>query len=46
MDADFAKSLGVADGDVAKLREEVKGNLRREVKRRIQSRLRSRSWTR
>lgn len=39
VDADFAKSLGVADGDVAKLREEVKGNLEREVKRRIQSRL-------
>ena len=29
----------MADGDVAKLREEVKGNLEREVKRRIQSRL-------
>lgn len=39
VDADFARSLGVADGDVAKLREEVKGNLEREVKRRIQSRL-------
>ncbi|MFU2486890.1 trigger factor [Thauera sp. WH-1] len=39
VDADFAKSLGVADGDVAKLREEVKANLEREVKRRIQSRV-------
>lgn len=39
VDADFAKSLGVADGDVAKLREEVKGNLEREVKRRIQSKI-------
>ena len=39
VNADFAKSLGVADGDVAKLREEVKGNLEREVKRRIQSKI-------
>jgi trigger factor len=39
VDTDFAKSLGVADGDVAKLREEVKGNLEREVKRRIQARV-------
>lgn len=39
VDADFAKSLGVADGDVAKLRDEVKANLEREVKRRIQSRV-------
>ncbi len=39
MDADFAKAMGVADGDVAKLREEVKGNLEREVKRRIQAKV-------
>ncbi|MFT3758479.1 trigger factor [Thauera sp.] len=39
IDADFARSLGVADGDVAKLREEVKGNLEREVKRRIQAKV-------
>ncbi len=39
VNADFAKSLGVADGDVAKLREEVKGNLEREVKRRIQAKI-------
>ncbi|HRA81705.1 MAG TPA: trigger factor [Thauera sp.] len=37
IDADFARSLGVADGDVTKLREEVRGNLEREVKRRIQA---------
>ncbi|ATE59920.1 trigger factor [Thauera sinica] len=36
---DFAKALGVADGDVAKLREEVKTNLQREVKRRIQAKV-------
>lgn len=39
VDAAFARALGVADGDVTKLHEEVKGNLEREVKRRIQARL-------
>lgn len=39
VDADFAKALGVADGDVAKLREEVRANLTREVKRRIQAKI-------
>lgn len=39
VNADFAKALGVADGDVAKLREEVKTNLQREVKRRIQAKV-------
>ncbi len=37
--ADFARALGVADGDVAKLRDEVRSNLEREVKRRIQAKL-------
>jgi trigger factor len=39
VDSDFAKALGVADGDIAKLREEIKGNLTREVKQRIQARV-------
>lgn len=39
IDAEFAKSLGVADGDVAKMREEVKANLEREVARRIKTRI-------
>jgi trigger factor len=39
VDAEFAKSLGIADGDIAKLREEVKANLGREVKRRVQARV-------
>ncbi|MBR0565862.1 trigger factor [Azoarcus sp. L1K30] len=39
VDADFAKALGVADGDVAKLRDEVRTNLTREVKRRIQAKV-------
>ncbi len=39
VDAEFAKSIGVADGDVAKMREEVKQNLEREMKKRIGGRL-------
>ncbi len=35
VDAEFAKSLGIADGDVAKMREEVKKNVAREVNRRV-----------
>jgi len=34
VDAEFAKSLGVEDGDVAKMRAEIKENLEREAKRR------------
>jgi trigger factor len=37
VDAEFAKSLGVADGDIAKMREEVKANVEREVKKRVES---------
>jgi trigger factor len=35
--ADFAKALGVADGDLAKMREEVKTNVELEVKKRVES---------
>src|SRR5262249_49570316 len=35
VDADFAKLLGVADGDVARMRNEVRANVEREVKKRI-----------
>ena len=35
VDAAFAKSLGIEDGDIAKMRAEVKKNVSREVKRRI-----------
>ncbi len=35
VDEQFAKALGIADGDVAKMREEVKKNVSREVKRRV-----------
>lgn len=39
LDADFARALGVADGDVSKLRDEVRSNLEREVKRRINAKV-------
>jgi trigger factor len=39
IDSEFAKSLGVVDGDVAKMRTEIKGNLEREVKTRLKSRV-------
>ena len=35
LDAEFARSLGVADGDLVKMRAEVKANVEREVKKRI-----------
>jgi trigger factor len=41
LDAEFAKSIGIADGDLAKMREEVKSNLEREVKKRLQSRVKN-----
>jgi trigger factor len=39
LDADFAKALGVADGDLAKMRSEVRANVEREVKKRVEARL-------
>ncbi len=39
VDADFARALGVEDGNIDTLRDEVRANLEREVKRRIQTRL-------
>ena len=40
VDAGFAKSLGVADGDLARMRAEVRANLEREVTAKLRSRLR------
>ncbi|MBI3716401.1 MAG: trigger factor [Betaproteobacteria bacterium] len=37
IDAAFAKSLGVTDGDIGKMREEIKANLERELKKRVQA---------
>jgi trigger factor len=39
IDAEFAKSLGVTDGDTAKMRSEVRANLEREVKGRLKARV-------
>lgn len=39
IDSEFARSMGIVDGDVEKMRAEIEANLRREVKRRIESRL-------
>ncbi|MCF8150957.1 MAG: trigger factor [Burkholderiaceae bacterium] len=39
IDAEFAKQLGVADGDVAKMLLEVRSNLEREVKKRLQGKV-------
>ena len=39
VDADFARSLGIHDGDVTKLREEIAVNLRRETRKRIKAKV-------
>jgi trigger factor len=38
VDAEFAKSLGMADGDLGKMRADIKVNLEREVAGRVKSR--------
>ena len=37
VDADFAKMLGITDGDLAKMRTDIKENLEREVKGRVKA---------
>jgi trigger factor len=39
VDAEFAKSLGVAEGDIQKMRSEIRTNVEREVKNRMKARL-------
>jgi trigger factor len=41
LDAEFARQLGVADGDLAKMRAEVKANVEREVKKRVEAKLKA-----
>ena len=41
LDAEFAKQLGVADGDLAKMRSEVRANVEREVAKRVEGRLKA-----
>lgn len=38
IDADFARSLGIEDGDLARMRADVRANIEREVRRRVQQR--------
>jgi trigger factor len=39
VDAAFAKTLGVADGDLEKMRGEIRANVEREVKKRVDARV-------
>ncbi len=39
VDAEFAKSLGIEDGDVAKMRAEIRANLENELKKRTKARI-------
>ena len=39
IDSEFARSMGITDGDVAKMRAEIEANLKREVKRRIEGKV-------
>jgi trigger factor len=41
LDAELAKSLGVADGDLAKMRADIRANVEREVAKRIEARVKS-----
>ena len=41
IDAEFAKSLGIVDGDTEKMRNEIETNLKREVKSRLKSRVKN-----
>ena len=38
VDADFAESIGITDGDVGKLESEIRANLQREVESRLKAR--------
>jgi trigger factor len=40
VDADFARTLGIEDGDLVKMRAEIEDNLKREVKKRLQAKIR------
>ncbi|HRK56603.1 MAG TPA: trigger factor [Burkholderiaceae bacterium] len=41
LDEAFAKAIGIADGDLSKLREEIKANLQREVETRLKVKTRA-----
>jgi trigger factor len=42
IDTEFAKTLGIPDGDLAKMRAEVRANVEREVKKRVGTDLKNR----
>ncbi|HEY5637757.1 MAG TPA: trigger factor [Burkholderiales bacterium] len=41
VDAEFAKSLGVADGSIEKMRADIRGNVEREVKKRTDAQVKN-----
>ena len=41
LDGEFAKQLGIADGDLGKMRADVRSNVEREVKKRVEARLKA-----
>ena len=41
LDAEFAKSLGVADGDLAKMRADIRANVEREMAKRVEARVKA-----
>ncbi len=43
VDAEFARTLGIADGDLARMRAEVRQNVEREVKKRLGADLKNRA---
>ncbi|MBS3936885.1 MAG: trigger factor [Sulfuritalea sp.] len=45
VDADFARALGVRDGDIAKMRAEVQANLEREVAKRLRARVKEQAMS-
>ena len=41
LDAEFAKTLGIADGDLDKMRQEIRANVERETAKRVEARVKS-----
>ncbi len=41
LDAEFAKQLGVGDGDIEKMRQEIRANVERETAKRVEARVKS-----
>jgi len=41
LDAEFAKTLGVADGELDKMRQEIKSNVERETAKRVEARVKA-----